>query len=335
MGPEGELRIGLRVSEGRIGPVRITSTRPDVARSLLQGRTRAEVSAAVPLLFSICGRSQAAASELACAAAAAEVIAPATLARCSAAVSAETVREDAWRTLLDWPQWIAETPSDAAVVAARASLGFGLDAQADPGTSTSTSTSANAQRIAIAVFGVDADEWLAMASLPELDRWLDAGSTATARFVRQVRDDDASAGARRERTTPCTPLLDAQHHAACMVELSEACDADPEFAAEVDVAREYYCDYLEWESVTLGKTSRNPLPYFARLKAERPARYIDKATMLVASFTGDLPAEDGKALLHAMFGQGVTSTYAAAEPAGALSAHVVEGAPSGPGATAD
>ena len=229
MGPEGELRIGLRLSDGRIGPVRITSTRPDVARSLLQGRTRAEVAAAVPLLFSICGRSQAAASELACAAAAAEVIAPATLARCSAAVSAETVREDAWRTLLDWPQWIAETPSDAAIAAARASLAFGLDAQADPGTSTSTSTSATAQRIAIAVFGVDADEWLAMASLPELDRWLDAGPTATARFVRQVRDDDASAGARRERTTPCTPLLDAQHHAACMVELSEACDADPEF----------------------------------------------------------------------------------------------------------
>lgn len=108
-------------------------------------------------------------------------------------------------------------------------------------------------------------------------------------------------------------------------------DADPEFAAEVDVAREYYCDYLEWESVTLGKTSRNPLPYFARLKAERPARYIDKATMLVASFTSDLPAEDGKALLLAMFGQGVTSTYPAAEAAGALSAHVVEGAPSGTG----
>jgi hypothetical protein len=108
-------------------------------------------------------------------------------------------------------------------------------------------------------------------------------------------------------------------------------DADPEFAAEVDVAREYYCDYLEWESVTLGKKSRNPLPYFARLKAERPARYIDKATMLVASFTSDLPAEDGRALLLAMFGQGVTSTYRAAEAAGALSAHVGEGAPSSTG----
>ena len=104
-------------------------------------------------------------------------------------------------------------------------------------------------------------------------------------------------------------------------------DADPEFAAEVDVAREYYCDYLEWESVTLGKTSRNPLPYFARLKAERPARYIDKATMLVASFTGELPAEDGKALLLAMFGQGAGATHLALEAGGAPPGRVISSGP--------
>jgi hypothetical protein len=109
-------------------------------------------------------------------------------------------------------------------------------------------------------------------------------------------------------------------------------DADPEFAAEVDVAREYYCDYLEWESVTLGKTSRNPLPYFARLKAERPARYIDKATMLVASFTSDLPAADGKALLHAMLGQPAGATFPMLEPGQAQPPDMLEG---GPGAAAD
>jgi hypothetical protein len=83
-------------------------------------------------------------------------------------------------------------------------------------------------------------------------------------------------------------------------------DADPEFAAEVGVAREYYCDYLEWESVTLGKTSRNPLPFFARLKAERPNRYIDRQAVLLATGITELPAEDGKALLLAMFGQAAT-----------------------------
>jgi len=109
-------------------------------------------------------------------------------------------------------------------------------------------------------------------------------------------------------------------------------DADPEFAAEVDVAREYYADYLEWESVTLGKTSRNPLPYFARLKAERPARYIDKATMLVASFTSDFPAEDGRALLQAMLGQPVGATFPMLEPGQIQPTDMLE---SGPGADAD
>jgi hypothetical protein len=109
-------------------------------------------------------------------------------------------------------------------------------------------------------------------------------------------------------------------------------EADRELAAEVDVAREYYCDYLEWESVTLGKTSRNPLPYFARLKAERPARYIDKATMLVASFTSDLPAEDGKTLLQAMFGQPVAATSPMLEAGQAQPTDMLEGTP---GAAAD
>ena len=62
VGLEGELRVGLRVRDAQIDRIGITSTRPDVARSLLQGRTRAEVVAAVPRLFSICGHSQAAAS---------------------------------------------------------------------------------------------------------------------------------------------------------------------------------------------------------------------------------------------------------------------------------
>jgi hypothetical protein len=79
-------------------------------------------------------------------------------------------------------------------------------------------------------------------------------------------------------------------------------DADPAFAEEIEVARDYYKAHLEWQSVELGRVNRNPLPFFARLKAELPARYIDKATMLVTSFTTTLPPEDGKALLQAMFG---------------------------------
>ena len=78
-------------------------------------------------------------------------------------------------------------------------------------------------------------------------------------------------------------------------------EADPELAAEVEAAREYYQDYLEWQSVTLGQTSRNPLPFFARLKAERPARYIDKQAVLLAG--ADLNPDDGARLLATMLAQ--------------------------------
>ena len=268
MGLEGELRIGLRVSDGRVERIRITSTRPDVARALLEGRTRAEVTAAVPLLFSICGRSQAVASELACAAAADEAATPDTLAHGSAAVAAEIVRECAWRTLLDWPGLIGETPSDEAVAAARGSLAFHLDAPADRGGNVIASA------IALAAFGVAADAWLALPSLTALDRWIDAGQTATARFMRRVRDDDAAAGAPRDRPAAEPVLLDGQHHAAWIAELSAAFDADAEFArhptwhgapAETGALARLQSDPLIVE-LNQRSASRIPARFVARLR---------------------------------------------------------------------
>jgi hypothetical protein len=79
-------------------------------------------------------------------------------------------------------------------------------------------------------------------------------------------------------------------------------DDDPAFAAEVLAAQAYYRDLLEWESVNLARRKDNPLPYFARLKAELPARYIHRQAVFLAT-NADLPAEDGKLLLHAMLGQ--------------------------------
>jgi hypothetical protein len=157
---EGELRIGLRVSDARIERIGVTSSRPDVARSLLQGRSRAEAVAAVPRLFSICGHSQAAASELACATAAGEEPTTDTLARCSADVASETLRESAWRTLLEAPQWVGENPGDDAIAAARSSLAFRFEP------AHGHRDAAAARAIAVAAFGIDADEWLALGTLP-------------------------------------------------------------------------------------------------------------------------------------------------------------------------
>lgn len=217
---EGNLCIGVRVDAGRIEAIRITSTRPDAARSLLQGRTRAEIRASLPLLFSICGRSQAAAGELACAVAAGEAATAEALARCSAEVSAEVVREHTWRTLLDWPRWIGEEPEAAAVAAARASApSRPLSALTEPGTNA----------IASAAFGVGADEWLALRSGAELDRWIDAGTTAAARFIRRMRDEEGAVDGGAAPAAPQVALLDDRDRGAEMIELWAACEADPGF----------------------------------------------------------------------------------------------------------
>ena len=208
---EGALRIGLGVGAGRIEHVRITSTRPDAARSLLQGRRRAEIRAALPRLFSVCGRSQAAAGELACAVAAGEPATDAALARCSAEVSAEVVREHAWCVLLDWPRRIGEEPGQDAIAAARA-------AEASPSRPAGPAEEA-AHAVAMAAFGTGADAWLALASSPELDRWIDAGATAAARFLRQTRDDEVAQLAKGGAGASAVPFLDGHDRGALMDEL--------------------------------------------------------------------------------------------------------------------
>jgi hypothetical protein len=78
--------------------------------------------------------------------------------------------------------------------------------------------------------------------------------------------------------------------------------SDPAFADEVKVAEAYYRDLLEWESVNLARRKDNPLPFFARLKAELPARYIDRQAVLLAT-PDALNPEAGHALLQALLGQ--------------------------------
>jgi hypothetical protein len=82
--------------------------------------------------------------------------------------------------------------------------------------------------------------------------------------------------------------------------VNRALDQDRVFAEEMETAMAYYRDLLEWESVNLARRRNNPLPYFARLKAELPARYIDKQAVLLAGGPLDLGAEEGKQLLAAI-----------------------------------
>jgi len=73
---------------------------------------------------------------------------------------------------------------------------------------------------------------------------------------------------------------------------------DPAFAEEVERAHEYHRDLLEWESLNLGRRRHNPLPFFDRLKAELPARHVERLQIARVTLNIDAPLwEDPRGLL--------------------------------------
>ena len=103
VGPEGELRVGLRVSDGRVAACRASARRGPTSRAGCCRAARAARSrAAVPRLFSICGASQAAACALGLRCGAGEAI---DARRAGAAARRWRPRPSRMRLahVLDWP----------------------------------------------------------------------------------------------------------------------------------------------------------------------------------------------------------------------------------------
>jgi len=226
--PEGELCLRLRVHDGCIAHLDIESTRQDVAGVLLRGRSPAQAQAAVPLLFSVCSRSQGAASALAFAAAAGQGAIPHTLAACGAAVAEEMVREHSLRALFDWPLALHQKPSSAAIVAARSALAWNARAQ------SSDDVRRIARDIAAQAFGGSVEEWLALRTPAQMRAWAAAGSTACACFIRSSIDDAEQQSPAAHGTVPDPQWLesaDLANGGATMLEaLAAACDTDARFA---------------------------------------------------------------------------------------------------------
>lgn len=188
------MRLALR--GGRIARVLLHSTRPDIAATLLTGRTPQQLMAAVPRLFSVCGASQDVACRLAQAAAAGTAPDAATLAQCSAEVGNEIVRESTRRALLDAPRHIGEAPHADALQAARKAMqwpALGGDA---------------ATAIGMAVFGMRCDAWLALDTPEALAAWVDAGATATSRELQPCNDDHGTVAALLPATDPAEHIAD-------------------------------------------------------------------------------------------------------------------------------
>jgi hypothetical protein len=279
MGIEGELRVAVHVASARVAGCTITSTRPDVAGGLLQGRQAGEITRAVPRLFAICGASQGVACELALAAAAGQAIDGALLARSSAAVAAETLRETARRVLLDWPRTLGEAPVAEAITGARAAGGADI-------------TPAQRDLVAQVLFGEPAVAWLARDTPEALLAWTDAGSTAAARFMRESMREAPAVALE-------VPLLPSPPAAAWLRELVLTAQADPAFArrpvwhgaaAETGALARWQGDALVAALLASG----------ARVVARHAARLRELARLL----TGHQPVAAGALALAAGEGLG-------------------------------
>jgi len=104
--PAGFIAIDLHHRSGKVTGVNIASSRPEAIAQILIGKPPEQVLDTVPLLFTLCGNAQAYAALQACRAALGMAAEPELDSARDMLVQLETLREHAWRILLDWPVFI-------------------------------------------------------------------------------------------------------------------------------------------------------------------------------------------------------------------------------------
>ncbi len=209
-GPEGELVVTLALHGNVVEAVDIASTRPHVAQAVLGGKRVEEALAIVPSLFSICGRSQAVAAQLAVAAARGTAPPPEVLAQQARSVESEIAQEYLWRALLDWPKARAEPPATAALALAREAVADGAGA------------AALRPVVEQHVLGESCEDWLD-SHLAGFEIWIARAATSTARLLADVQRDGPRHGAGGVALLP--PLTQP----ASGLAIVEALQRDPDF----------------------------------------------------------------------------------------------------------
>jgi hypothetical protein len=231
----GALTIDLTTRDGVVRAVDIASTRPQVADRLLAGQSAVAAIAVVPRLFSVCGRAQGIAAELALHASRIELrqrderelgvrVAGSTvedIAR-SRRIETEIAQEYLWRALLDWPQQVGLTADPTALAALRRAL------DADPAGTAPATREALRDVVERHVLGGDAQAWYAHEHVPAFEIWIAQAPTAAARLLGAVQRDGARHGA---PAVPAeVPLLPALTDAAVLRSLAAVLADDPHFA---------------------------------------------------------------------------------------------------------
>ncbi|MDX8128183.1 nickel-dependent hydrogenase large subunit [Methylomonas sp. OY6] len=202
MTPAGEITIELTHRAGQVAAVKIGATRPEAAQVLV-GKTPEQVLSMVPLLFSLCGNAQAYAALMACRAALQMTAEPEADAARECLLQLETVREHAWRILLDWPVLLGQ-PADKLALAALLKLdrqfksclfrdgeAFKLDSllQID-GAFLQTLLDELTSLIDQAIFAGGRNGFLAISDEAHLRDWLDGNTGVAAQLLNAVYQRD-------------------------------------------------------------------------------------------------------------------------------------------------
>lgn len=169
---EGRLDIDLTLRAGALGEIAVRSSRPRLAQKLMAGLTPLAAAERAGLIFSLCGKAQRAAAEVACEAALGiQPEAEIEIMRVQR-VLIELAQEHAWHFLLHWPQRAAEAADMTSLLALRKSA-------ADPKQFSQTLE----QLLNDVFLGEPASRWLTH-DLTAFDRWREQAATLPAKLFR-------------------------------------------------------------------------------------------------------------------------------------------------------
>ncbi len=195
----GELAIRVQLRDERVAAVTIESTRPQVADKLLAGRTADDAVALVPRVFTICGRSQAVAAQLAVEAARGAAMTAAARAQRTRAIEAEMAHEYLWHALIDWPKATGGLAQRDAFARAR-------DALAGEDTPVADAIGPVVER---EVLAGASGAWYDGAHVPAFEIWIARAATPAARMLGAVQRDGARRGAPGDaRAVPLLPAFE-------------------------------------------------------------------------------------------------------------------------------
>ncbi len=242
----GRLMLCVSLKNSKVVEARSRSTRPQAA-SVLQGKTPAQVMQIVPLLFSVCGKAQGAAAQVALHAAEGDRALPD-----ERAIASEAMQEHLWRLMLDWPKLLG-LPSQER----QFTVWHGLLRKIGNGEADREEFLREFEQLAL---GMPSAQWRVLDGERMQSWWRNAASPLAAMLLQL--EEDSRGGAAIPRLLPAWSAVQAQQ--ACTGRWDAAFAASPDWqgAAAETGAWTYYAD-----AVMLRETAQRHGTALARVLA--------------------------------------------------------------------